>query len=97
MPAAALSMISQTGDTCHDRVHHARPATPPQPMSLLPDDGIIDTIAIDLHRPRPPPGPATTTERRLAAAVHPRGRGGVTHVAKRLHVATTPRGSCSPS
>jgi DNA-binding CsgD family transcriptional regulator len=67
----------------------AQPRTGRPSPWLLPDDGVIDPIAIDLTVRGARRVPLTRTERRLVAAVILAGGGTAYQIATRLHVSTT--------
>ncbi len=60
--------------------------TPPRPRWTLPDDGIIDELAIDIAARGIRPVALTRTERRLAAALILAAGGTPYLISKRLHV-----------
>jgi hypothetical protein len=61
---------------------------PPHPLTL-PDDGIIDPVAVDIAARGTRPVALTQTERQLAAAAILTSGGTLSQVSKRLHVSGT--------
>jgi hypothetical protein len=59
---------------------------PPRPRWVLPDDGIIDDLAIEIAASGRRPVPLTVPERRLAAAVILAAGGTPYLISRRLHL-----------
>jgi hypothetical protein len=67
----------------------SQPNIRPRTAWLLPDDGILDPVAIDLAARGVRPVALTASERRVAAALILAAGGSPNTIAKRLHMAHT--------